>query len=136
MAWTTIALSLVVYGQLLYTGGVQTDTRLNVAFMIHKQDSGIGRHIGGAFFNALDYVNNATRFNHPLTFDYYFRDVDGSDVDANRMMVELYCNNTVAVFIGPDAYCANSALAATSFNIPYIAYVSIILLTTNPVNLL
>ncbi|XP_041362492.1 guanylate cyclase 32E-like [Gigantopelta aegis] len=122
MEWTTLAVFLVVCGQLSHTGNVQTDTRLKIGFVIHKQENGIGRHIGGAFFNALDYVNNATMFNHPLTFDYYFRDVDGTDVDANRAMVELYCNNTVAVFIGPDAYCANSALAATSFDIPYIAY--------------
>ena len=41
-------------------------------------------------------------------------------------MTEMWQNENVSVFIGPDDFCTNEALVASAWNIPMISYVSFI----------
>ena len=43
-------------------------------------------------------------------------------------MTQMWQNENVSVFIGPDDKCTNEALVAAAWNIPMISYVSFAIL--------
>lgn len=110
-------------------GGRHFDFTL--AFMTSVRNNGQGKFVGGAFFLALDDLNNATggllNASDTADFRYVFNDTHNEDTTAMRAMVDQHCNNAhlnVTAFIGPDKFCNSAALLASSFALPFLSYVS------------
>lgn len=104
-----------------------------LAFLTSVGNHGTGKHSGGAFFVALEKLNNASFVDEVLGssnddgvfFHWYFEDTRNDEMTAIRAMADINCKRTnVTVFIGPDVFCSNAAILATAFNLPYISYVS------------
>lgn len=100
-----------------------------MAFLIAIGNNGPGKLSSGAFFVALDELNNnataTLTTGDTVNFSYVFRDTRNDDVTAMRAMVDIqYCGerNNITAYIGPDVYCSNAALLATSFDAPYITF--------------
>lgn len=130
--WTGVSVLVVT---LLVTlvppaaGGRHFDFTL--AFMTSVRNNGQGKFVGGAFFLALDDLNNATgrllNASDTADFRYVFNDTHNEDTTAMRAMVDQHCNNAhlnVTAFIGPDKFCNSAALLASSFALPFLSYVS------------
>ena len=100
---------------------------MNLAFLTSIANKGAGIMFAGAFFLAVDDLNeDAKNRSIPVTFNYTFKDTGNREAVAMRRMSDLYCNKSINVFIGPDTFCDVAGLMATAFEIPYMAFVSII----------
>ncbi|XP_035824916.1 guanylate cyclase 32E [Aplysia californica] len=102
---------------------LMTPIDINLAFLTNLENHGKGKLFGGAFFLAVDHLNDEARNKSiPVTFTRIFRDTKNLEAVAMREMAELYCNRTVDAFIGPDAYCNSAGLMSTAYNIPYMTF--------------
>ncbi|XP_076459366.1 guanylate cyclase 32E-like [Babylonia areolata] len=107
----------------------RTHFDFTLAFLTAIQNNGPGKFTAGAFFFALEQLNNDTEgrlrgSGRSASFRYEFRDTHNMETTATRAMVDLFCNhsNSVSAFIGPDVFCNSAALLATSFDVPYLTY--------------
>uniref|UniRef100_A0A0B7BN18 guanylate cyclase n=1 Tax=Arion vulgaris TaxID=1028688 RepID=A0A0B7BN18_9EUPU len=99
-----------------------TQLDLNVAFFTGVS-SGQGKWYGGAFFLAIETLNNIAKECHlPVQFNWTFRDAGNRESFAMKEIVDLYCAQNISAFIGPDVHCKTMGLLATGLNIPYITY--------------
>ena len=114
---------------------IHTHYNFTIAFLSAVKNYGNGKFVGGAFFLAVEHLNEYSdqilnRTGISATFNYVFRDTYNMETKAVKAMVDLYCNKSlpemakVSVFIGPDKFCSSASLLATSFNLPFFSYVS------------
>lgn len=100
----------------------ENDTKtLKLSFM--SATSAEGKLFAGAFFLALDYVNNNSSLLKGYKLDYFFNDTKGRSANAINAMTSHYGAGTVG-FIGPDATCLCESTIADAWNLPMIGYVS------------
>ena len=119
---TVTSVCVFWWGTLSGVKGQHNDTKtLTLSFM--SSTSYEGKLFAGAFFLALDYVNNNTTLLKGYKLDYYFNDTRGRSSNAINAMTSHYGKNTVA-FIGPDGTCLCESTIADAWNLPMIGYVS------------
>lgn len=77
----------------------------------------------GAFFSALDNINNNSTILQGYRLEYLFNDTKSSSLNAINAMTSHYGNSTIG-FIGPDVSCECESTVAAAWNLPMVGYVS------------
>ena len=84
------------------------------------------RHIYhvGAFVIALNYVNNDILGPMRHNLNFTFIDNRADTLVSIRAMTDMYYNDGVIAFIGPEETCVTEARIAAAWNLPMIDFVS------------
>ncbi|XP_052766040.1 guanylate cyclase 32E-like [Mya arenaria] len=97
-------------------------TSLKVSFLASTSGiKGKSKYFAGAFFTALDYINNNKSILQGHRLDYLFNDTRANSIDAINIMTSQLGNDTIG-FIGPDEMCQCEATVAAAWNLPMIGY--------------
>ncbi|CAL1540554.1 unnamed protein product [Lymnaea stagnalis] len=100
-----------------------TPLTVRVALITNLVKRGHGRLFAGAFFLAVDKLNEiANETGIPVRFNWTVKDVVNVGSTATQVMAHMSCANNVSAFIGPDQLCYPPALVATAFGKPYITF--------------
>lgn len=102
---------------------VNTDDRIPLKLSFLSSTSRDAKLFAGAFFTALDYVNNNSTMLPGYRLDYLFNDTNMNSLNAINSMTEHHGMGTIG-FIGPDASCHCESTIAAAWNLPMVAYVS------------
>lgn len=83
-----------------------------------------GQTISGALTYAVDVINKQ----HPLVdnrkLTFVVAETYGDETESIKKTAELWSQDKVDVYIGPQETCAHEARMSDSFNLPMISYVS------------
>lgn len=91
-------------------------------------NKGQSKHFVGAFKYALRYINGLLRASKAgYQLDYMLVDNKADTAESLRGMTLQYFNDCIA-FIGPEDTCAIEARLAAAWNLPMIAFVSVLVL--------
>jgi len=85
---------------------------------------GTSKIFAGAFFTALEFINNNSSILEGYRLDYLFNDTRANSLDAINAMTSQYGNDTIG-FIGPDESCQCESTVAAAWNLPMLGYVSV-----------
>ena len=88
-------------------------------------NKGQSKHFVGAFKYALIAINQKHQEAGYPRLEYQLHDTRADIAESLRGMTSMYMNNTVA-FIGPEDTCAIQARLAAAWNLPMIAFVSLV----------
>lgn len=116
-------LCLVITLILFYLNYVNSDNRTPLKLSFLASTSGHAKLFAGAYFIALEYVNNNTTLLEGYRLEYLYNDTRMNSLNAINSMTEHHRNSTVG-FIGPDVSCHCESNIAAAWNLPMIAYVS------------
>jgi len=89
-------------------------------------NKGQSKHYVGAFEYALRHVNDNVLINTGYRLNYSFWDNKADALESLRGMTAQYMEGAIA-FIGPEDTCTIEARLAVAWNLPMIAFVSILL---------
>lgn len=84
---------------------------------------GMGKFYGGAYYRAIDDIRKNSSILPNYVIETMFHDTANDYLKALHGMTDLYVNDTIG-FVGPEGTCSHAAIAAASWNLPMIAYVS------------
>lgn len=108
---------------LFFTCYANGDDRTPLKLSFLSSTSYDAKLFAGAFFSALDDVNNNSTILKGFRLEYLFNDTKSSSLNAINAMTSHYGNDTVG-FIGPDVSCECESTVAAAWNLPMIGYVS------------
>ncbi|XP_060589036.1 guanylate cyclase 32E-like isoform X3 [Ruditapes philippinarum] len=111
-----LTLTFVAYLSYVCPDGIKT---LKISFLCSSKSP--SKLFAGAFFEALDYVNNNTSMLNGYKLECLFKDTNGSSLTAINAMTDHYEMDVVG-FIGPDKSCHCEATVASAWNLPMIVY--------------
>ena len=116
-----------VFMTLAWAVASTNDTKepLRLSFLSSTSDD--AKFFAGAFFLALDNINNNTTILKDYKLQYLFNDTKSDTLESIRAMTSQYENKAIG-FIGPDVSCACESTNAAAWNLPMIVYVSRIIL--------
>ena len=122
----SLVFSTCVFLAVVWSVAAKNETRkpLRLSFLSSTSDD--AKFFAGAFFLALDNINNNTTILRDYQLQYLFNDTKSDTLESIRAMTSQYANGTIG-FIGPDVSCACESTNAAAWNLPMIVYVSTIL---------
>ena len=101
----------------------KNDTRKPLRLSFLSSTSRDAKLFAGAFFLALDNINNNTTILKDYRLEYLFSDTKSQTLESIRAMTSHYSEGTIG-FIGPDVSCACESTNAAAWNLPMLGYVS------------
>ncbi|KAH3712422.1 hypothetical protein DPMN_072122 [Dreissena polymorpha] len=125
VTWRTLTFWGISLAALRWSASAGEDTRvpLKISFLTSAGDSQGSKTFAGAFFSALDFVNQNKSMLPGYRLECLFNDTDRSSLNAINAMTSHYRNEIIA-FIGPDESCHCESTVAAAWNLPMIGYVS------------
>ena len=105
---------------------ITCDDRIPLKLSFLSSTSRDAKLFAGAFFTALDFVNNNESVLQGYRLEYLFNDTKSSSLNAINAMTSHYGTDTIG-FIGPDVSCECESTVAAAWNLPMIGYVSVII---------
>ncbi|KAH3856286.1 hypothetical protein DPMN_098872 [Dreissena polymorpha] len=125
VTWRTLTFWSVSLAALSWSASAVEDTRvpLKISFLTSSGDLQGSKTFAGAFFSALDIVNQNKSLLPGYRLECLFNDTDRSSLNAINAMTSHYGNEIIA-FIGPDESCHCESTVAAAWNLPMIGYVS------------
>lgn len=99
----------------------KNDTRKPLRLSFLSSTSRDAKLFAGAFFLALDNINNNTTILKDYRLEYLFSDTKSQTLESIRAMTAHYSEGTIG-FIGPDVSCACESTNAAAWNLPMLGY--------------
>ncbi|XP_052269891.1 guanylate cyclase 32E-like [Dreissena polymorpha] len=123
VTWRTLTFWSVSLAALSWSASAVEDTRvpLKISFLTSSGDLQGSKTFAGAFFSALDIVNQNKSLLPGYRLECLFNDTDRSSLNAINAMTSHYGNEIIA-FIGPDESCHCESTVAAAWNLPMIGY--------------
>ncbi len=101
--------------------GAQIPTSIEFGYLTHKKYP----QVLGAVTLAVNNINEDDNILPNTTLKFKYANLANVQLEGMKKMTE-FRDQGVSAFIGPDELCRNEALLASAWNLPMIAYVSII----------
>ncbi|XP_052271825.1 receptor-type guanylate cyclase Gyc76C-like [Dreissena polymorpha] len=123
VTWQTVTFWSISLAALSWSASVVEDARvpLMISFLSSAGDKEGSKTFAGAFFSALDFVNQNKSLLPGYRLECLFNDTDRSSLNAINAMTSHYGNGIIA-FIGPDESCHCESTVAAAWNLPMIGY--------------
>ena len=89
-------------------------------------NKGQSRYFVGALVYALEHINSDKKVLAGHELDYVLIDNKADTLTSISGMTQRYFHNDTVAFVGPEDTCATEARVASAWNLPMLAYVSMI----------